>query len=370
MNVESTENLSEIGDEQELLQYLNKDEDDNKGAPVVENKNVDDSSQKSESEKIVGDDVLPVATNAIFTKAQDNVNAVNDDEKKDDDDTDTDDDKTSQEFGNIVEYLNTTHELGLKIDELPEDLTREQEAEVVAELFNKVATGASKQVEEYKEIATLLEDEEVAAFIQAKKQGVTLRDFIDAVKDTPTNMSDEEIIKSNIHAQYPSVTDDELNDLVEDYKTKGILTKMAETARTRMTEVEAQTKENDIKQEQQDYHKNVNEIGEMLEGTTEVYGVPLTNEIKKNVFIAATQRDNDSGLTYLDKALQSNEGVLLATLGLLHMQDLMKANASINTNVRSKKLVEKLFDNPTDLQSNSTDDSNNSKFNSNIANSF
>ena len=62
MNVESTENLSEIGDEQELLQYLNKDEDDNKGAPVVENKNVDDSSQKSESEKIVGDDALPVAT--------------------------------------------------------------------------------------------------------------------------------------------------------------------------------------------------------------------------------------------------------------------------------------------------------------------
>jgi hypothetical protein len=182
-------------------------------------------------------------------------------------------------------------------------------------------------------------------------------------------MSDEEIVKLDIKSQYPNMTDEEVDDLINERKDKGVLNKMAESAREKLTQAEQQRTEYEQQMAQKQYEQDVNAVGQILQNTNTVYGVPLTEDIKKDVFVAATQRD-DEGLTYLDRALQSNEGVILATLGLLHMEDLMKANASVNTNRRSKKLVEKLFENPQDLQSNSSDNLDTPKFDPSAANSF
>ena len=111
------------------------------------------------------------------------------------------------------------------------------------------------------------------------------------------------------------------------------------------------------------------EFGKLVKGAGKVYNVPLTDQIKNDVFVAVTKRDQD-GATYLDKALQTDEGLFLAALGVLHMESLMKAHASINTNRTNKKLVDRLFDKASDLQSDSQDDSKQEGFNAELADRF
>ena len=353
---QTTDGLGEITNEQELMNYLN--EDDNVTQDDDDNKKPEDKPE----DKPLGDDLPETGIASLEGKAQE--------QPSDDDDTDDEKKQEEIEFSNIIEYIDKKHNLGLKIDQLPEDLDRAQEAEIVADLFEKVATNAERQINEFKEVAQLLEDQEVAAFLEAKRQGATLKDFLDVYSSSVKGMDDESVVKMDLKNQYPNMTDDEISELVDNYKDKGVLSKMAEASRTKIEEFERQKQEIDERQAQQEYEQSVKEVGAILQNTKEVYGVPLTEDIKKDVFIAATQRDPQTGMTYLDQALQSNEGVILATLGLLHMQDLMKANASINTNRRSKKLVEKLFEDPRDLQSNSPDNSDTPKFDPNAANAF
>jgi hypothetical protein len=279
------------------------------------------------------------------------------------------DDEYDEDYENIIDYLDDKHDLGLAIEELPENLSRQEEAEIISDLFEKVATNASKQLEEYAGIEALLNDDEVAAFIEAKRNGATLKDFIQAMDNGVDSLSDEEIISYQLQREYPNMTEDEISDLVDDYKDKGVLSKMSEAARTKIKQIQQYQEEATAYKEQQIYQQDVQDVANILNNTYELYGVPLTQEIKENVYAAATQRD-ENGMTYLDNALQTNDGVILATLGLLHLQDLMQAKASTDSNRRNKRLVEKLFENPVDLQSNSQDTSNAPVFDPRIANSF
>jgi len=273
------------------------------------------------------------------------------------------------EFSNVVDYLNTKHELGLNVGALPEDMSREQEAEIVADLFDKVAGNAQSQLNEFAQVAKILEDKEVKDFIEAKKNGKTLQDYVRSVASTPDGMTDELIISNQLKQQYADMTDDEIKELVADYKDKGMLEKMAKTVRSNIKTQEANISQQNERQAKTEYDNNVKEVGSILENTADVYGVPMTDKIKKNVFLAITQRD-DTGMTYLDKALQSNDGVIMATLGLLHMKDLMSAKTSTDTNRRNKKLVDKLFSDPMDLQSSNVQRDTKTNFDPNIANSF
>ena len=277
---------------------------------------------------------------------------------------------SSEEFANIVDYLNRQYELGLAVDQLPKDLTREQEAEIVADLFDRTAKGAQRKLSEYGEIERLLkEDAELAEFIKAKREGKNLRDFLKEYAGSTDGMDDETVIRSQLQAQYPEMTEEEISDMLTTYKDKGVLEKMAKSARNLLKEQEALEARVQENRSLQDYQKEVNNFGNLVQNTSAVYEIPLTDEMKKNVFVAATQRDEE-GLTYLDRALQSNEGVFLATLGLLHMQDLIRAKASVDTNRRNKKLVDKLFESPSDLQSSSQQEETTKGFDPNAANAF
>jgi len=343
MQVESnaTENVEEFTSENELLNYLNEGE-----TPEETVKPTETPTEELPTEEVLNPELPTIGESGLETAAE-----KQPEEEDDKSETTQADEK---EFSNIVEYLNDAQDLGLNVSELPEDLTRAQEAEVIADLFEKTVTESNKQLEEFKEVSALLEDKEVAAFLEAKRQGATLKDFVEAIKDSPTTMSDEAVMQGNLKSQYPDMTDDDIKDVIEDYKTKGILEKMAGATRERMIAQEEQRQEYESNLEKETYQKEVQGLGQLLEGTSSVYDVPLTDKMKSDVFLAATQRD-DKGMTYLDNALQSNEGV---------------ANASINTNKRNKKLVEKLFENPLDLQSNSENSQDAPKFNSNAANSF
>ena len=366
------DNTTVISSEEELLKYLGDESNANAADKEDNAGNENNEGEAPEDKSVLGGDLPIMGKDNLAGIAGEQMDAAGGDaeDKKEEPDGEKKEEEEA-EFSNIIDYLDKKHNLGLHTEQLPEDLDRAQEAEIVADLFEKMATNAEKQIREFQEVAELLEkDPEVAAFLEAKKQGATLRDFVEAVAQSAEGLGDEDIIKINLKNQYPNMTDEEIKDVIEGYKEKGVLPKMAESARQLLKETEANRKQYEEQKEAQEYEQSVQQLGKMLQSTTNVYGVPLDDEKKRDVFIAATQRDPETGLTYLDQALQSNEGVIMATLGVLHMQDLMKAYASVNTNKRSKRLIEKLFADPLDLQSNSPDNLEAPKFDPKAANSF
>jgi len=274
-----------------------------------------------------------------------------------------------QEFSNMVAYMDNKFDLGLNLEALPKDLSREKEAEIISELFDKVTKNTEQEINKFSEVQELLKDPEVEAFINAKRNGATLRDIMKAASTSVDTMDDASIITQKLKTEYPNMEAEEIEQLVQGYKDKGVLEKMATSAREQAHAYEQKQDELREAKEANDYKEGVQHLASMLDNTQAVYDVPLTPDMKKTVFTAATQRDK-AGMTYLDKALQSDEGVILATLGVLYMEDLMKAKASTDTNRRNKSLVEKLFENPSNLQSGEQDITNTPTFNPEVANSF
>lgn len=274
-----------------------------------------------------------------------------------------------EEFTNMVDFLNKEHDLGLNVDNLPADISREQEAEVVNDLFKRTLDGVNRKLGEYQYVEEVLKDEEVANFIKAKADGKTLKEYVTEYAQTTEGQSDKDVLKTQLSTQNSEMTAEEIEDLIKTYEDKGILDKMATSARASIKEQEETENKAKAQSDDAEYQSQVVEFGKLVKGTKSVYGIPLTDQMKNDVYIAATQRDND-GMTYMDQIVQSDEGLFLAALGVLHMQELMQAKASTSTNKAKKSLVDKLFDKASDLQSKTEDTHNEEGFNAEVANRF
>lgn len=263
----------------------------------------------------------------------------------------------AQEYPTALHYLNERFGIGMNLENLPEDINEGQVAEAIGDLMDRMTTGFNKKIEEQATVNEILKDKEVADFIEAKKDGKTLRDYAMAYATTAEGMDDEVLIRKDLKVQYPGMGDEKIDSIISGYKEKDIVGDMANAARQRMKAndqaAEAQRqREKEIadKQDAQERARSVEELGTFLRGVNNVYGVPLTDDMRAQVFVAATQLDED-GDTYLDKALQSNEGLVLATLGILHLKQLIGGKRSIEGNKTVKKIIDNLFDDPANLQS-------------------
>ncbi len=282
-----------------------------------------------------------------------------------------------KQYGNLVEYINDKHNLGLNIAELPKDLTKEQEAEVLSKVYEQIIDEARGAVGYYENIAKLLdEDEDVRFFLEAKAKGKSLRDIAADYSATIEGMSSDQLVLEDFKSRYPNLKEDVLNKLVEGAKKSGEFEVIAESIReTRKKEAELSaqqeavraTKQREI--EEQQYAQSVQAFQQKLSGIKNVYGVPLDDQMRGEIFAAATQRDRE-GRTYLDRALQSDEGVMLATLGLLHLEKLVSAKASVKANKRNKSFIEKVFDSPDRLQSGSNSGGGEEEFDIQAVNRF
>jgi soluble cytochrome b562 len=274
-----------------------------------------------------------------------------------------------EEFTNMVDYLNKEHELGLNVNNLPSDLSREQEAEIVSNLFQRTLDGVNRQLAQYQEVQKVLDDEEVKNFIAAKSEGKSLREYVKEFSQTTEGQSDEIAVRNQLTTQYPNMTKEEIEDMIDVYKDKGTLEKMATAAREAQTKAEQAEQEREAQRAEQEYAQGIQEFGKLVKSAGKVYGIPLTDEVKNDVFAAVTQRD-ENGETYMDKILNTDQGLFLAALGTLHMETLMKARSSTDSNRSNKKLVDRLFDKASDLQSSSNDDEKQEGFNAELADRF
>ena len=280
-----------------------------------------------------------------------------------------------KEYGNLVEFINDRYDLKLNVDALPKDMSREDEANLVGELYDKVVDGANMKVNEFRDIQETLKDKEVADFIAAKRDGKTLKDFVTEYAGSTAGKSDEETVKDSFKSTAPSMSDEDINEVVQSLKEKGKLETMATEARNKVIADEelkrAEQEKTDKAQAEQDDKDRLAEVQgytDYVGKIANVNGVPLDSKMRKELIVAATQPDKD-GLTYLERALQSDLGVVRATIGLLHLEKLMNATNATSKNRVRNDLMEKLIADPKELQSGSPVETT-EEFNADIANSF
>ena len=368
------EGIGEINSEQELLSYLTPEEkpedkppvekpEDKPPAPPVAKEEDDDIDPESGLPKSV---IAAAAGEKPVEKPPVDPNAPP---------VDPNALPSEKEFNNLVEFINDRYDLKLNIETLPKDMSREEEANLVGELYDKVVDGANMKVNEFRDIQETLKDKEVADFIAAKRDGKTLKDFVVEYAGSTAGKSDEETVKDSLKSTAPKMSDEDISEVVQSLKEKGKLEAMAIEVRNKNVADEelkkADKEKTDKAQSEQDEKDRLTEVQDYTDYVgkiANIHGVPLDSKMKKELIVAATQPDKD-GLTYLERALQSDLGVVRATIGLLHLEKLMDATNTTSTNRVRNDLMEKLIADPKELQSSSPVETT-EEFNADIANSF
>lgn len=264
-----------------------------------------------------------------------------------------------EEFTNMVDYLDKEFDLGLNIKELPAEMTREQEAETIAGLFRRMGDGFHAQLNEFSSLAAQLKDPEVALFLQAKREGKTLKDIAVQYNTAPASAPDDIVVSRHIKAMYPTMTDAEIQEEVKELREKNRLDKRAAAAREFFKAQDAaevtrkeEERQKEAEKAEQEYAESVNTFGRFLQSTNKVYDVTITPEMKKRVFAAVTHRDAE-GITEHDRVLQSEAGTFLSALGIYYMKELLRNRVSEKANKGKKSFVDRLTADPSKLQSGS-----------------
>lgn len=263
------------------------------------------------------------------------------------------DDIKNKNYGNVIAFLNDKHKLDLNLENLPKELTREDEAEIVSDLFEKVVKGADEKLRQYEEMQTLLEDEEVVLLLKAKSEGKGLKDLYTGFSTSTEGMTNEQMIFDDLKKKYPKLPEASINNMVATMKEKGQFDEFATAAREQRKEDDTKSaqqrlQEETVRAERQRIEQKAEDTA--FEGLVAKVGkindIAFTDEMKAEVLSFTLQRDAQ-GLSRLDHALQSDVGVLRATLGIVLMEKLMGAKASIKVNKENKKLVDRLFEKPS-----------------------
>lgn len=286
-----------------------------------------------------------------------------------------DGEEQEEEYTNMVDYLNREFDLGLAVDALPKDMTQEQQAEAVGEIFRRINDGVRGQLGEYQAIDNLLKDKEVAMFLQAKREGKTLKDIATQYSASPAAAPDDVIVSRHLKVMFPTLTDAEIQEQVADHRTKNRLDKMATAARDYFKAEDAKEAERVTKlkaeaelQEEQQFTESVQSFGRFLQSTNQVYNIPITPEMKKKMFAFVTARDSE-GITQHDRALQSEAGTFMSAFAHLFLGPTLKGRATTRSNKANKSVLDRLFESPEGLQSGS-EAKEQGEFNPALANQF
>lgn len=260
--------------------------------------------------------------------------------------TTTDED---EQYDNVIQFLDKKHGLGLNLAELPANMTREDEAELVSNLFERVVNNANAHLRQFEHIAALLEDDEVVALLQAKSEGKGLKDLFATYSTSLDGMSDEQLVFDDLKKKYPKLSETALNNMIAAQKEKGQFAEIATAIREQRKEDEAKSAAQRAKQEeeeaarrQQEYQQEVQQFTDLVNKVQKINGVAFTEDMKSEVLNFALKR-NEEGLTQLDVALQSDVGILRASLGIILLERLMGAQASVLKNQGKKSVFEKLM---------------------------
>lgn len=264
-------------------------------------------------------------------------------------------DKKPSDYPSMVHFLNEKHGLQLNLD--GEEFTPERQAEVMDEVLTRMTQGVNSHLEEYQYIETLMTDPEIQAVLKAKSEGKGLKDLFTQFAGTPITLGDDDLAIKDFKVKYPKATEEHVRGMVDSLKKNGQFDTFVKGLREQLTEEqsfsEAKTREDAEKQTKLQAEQERQEVAEYtsyVSALRDVHGVPVTPDMKKAVVEMATKRDA-KGNTYMDLALQSNEGLTLAALGIAFMRDMIANSASLHGNRKNAKFMDKVFKTPDKLQS-------------------
>jgi len=260
------------------------------------------------------------------------------------------------EYPSVLHYLDEKFQFGLNLQDVNE-LTKEQEAEALEGILERMTEGVNSKLAEYSEIEQMLQDPEIQEVLRAKMEGKSLADMYNGFAASPDWMDDDTLAMTDFKNRFPKSSDETVKSMVDSLKQTGQFENFVKSLREQLAEEQSLYQQQMEQQEQQEAEEQaireqqeIQRYTEYLSNIDNVYGVPLNQEMKEAVFEITTVRDNE-GMTALDHALQSDEGVILAALGVAFMKDLIQNSASINKNRARSRVMDKIFDSPEKLQS-------------------
>jgi hypothetical protein len=260
------------------------------------------------------------------------------------------------EYPTLLHYLDEKFQFGLNLQAVNE-LSKEQEAEALEGILERMTEGVNSKLDEYSEIEQMLQDPEIQEVLRAKMEGMSLVDMYNGFAASPDWMDDDTLAITDFRNRFPKSNDETIQSMVDSLKQTGQFENFVKSLREQLVEEQSLYQQQMEQQAQQEAEQQAIREQEEIQRYTEylgnidnVYGVPLNQEMKEAVFEITTVRDNQ-GMTALDHALQSDEGVILAALGVAFMKDLIQNSASINKNRARSRVMDKIFDTPEKLQS-------------------
>lgn len=288
-----------------------------------------------------------------------NINPEENDERDKEDETEDEGKETV--YPTTIHYLNEVHGLNLNVAEL-EGISKEEEYQVVSDLFETIIENAEAKIEEYSQVAQLLEDPEVVEFLQFKANGGSLLQLKTGQLADYSSISDEDIAFNMFKKANPKLEDDEVLDMIQTYKNTGKLKSFADKGREvlrdeKIQELEAREQQKRLEEkralekEREIYEQELSKYATLVKNTPDIAGVPLTPKMKELLVQAVAQVDRN-GDSWLEKQLETPEGTLRAALGIMFLEQLVSASKTIAVSKENKALTQRLFTNPSQLQSN------------------
>jgi hypothetical protein len=288
-----------------------------------------------------------------------NPNAIGNAVDSDADDSqegETNQEEAPVEYPTLLHYLDEKFEFGLNLDGVNQ-LTKEQEAEALEGIIERMTEGVNAKLSEYQQFEAYLQDPEIQEVLRAKQEGKSLKDLYNGFASSPDGMDDNDLAVSDFKKRFPKSPEQAIQSMVDSLKQNGQFEPFVKSLREQLAEEqsleqqqEAEAAKREEEQQAVRYQEEVQRYQNYLSGINQVYGVPLNREMKEAVFQITTIRDKD-GMTALDYALQSDEGTVLAALGVAFMKDMIQNSASIQKNRARSRVMDKIFDNPEKLQS-------------------
>lgn len=311
-SVESSLDLN-VGDSDEI----NLDDFFEEKAPQAGAPNLTDDGE------IILDDSIDTGDDGDDNDDQgdDDQNNNNDDQDENDGD-DTKPEEGAYKPGNLISELNDEYELGLNLENLPEDLDEKGELKVVAQILEREKSKNKAQIEAMSSYDQLIQsDAETQQYLKDRAAGMTMKDMIAKYGGSASySNEDAQVVKSLKDTL--GLDDTQAASAIEQMKEAGTYDARKKQIVDHNIKVEqalADKAEQDRVQatidEQKAWDSEVKAVKKALD-ETEGYGeFKFDNKIRKNLLKHVTFIDKE-GLTQLDRDVQSTEGSIKAAFAL------------------------------------------------------
>lgn len=362
----ATMNVPLINSEAELNKMITGADPTLEGDENQEGADEDDSEQDHPAgKKKVEKKVEQKATKKVKQEGAFGVDDSNDDTDESDESDENEDNQDQEEFDEekeyptSIHYLNAKFGLNMNVKAVPANLTRAQEAETIAEMFDAVRNSARQEAESFKPILELLKDEEVATVLRAKREGKTLKDVFEAYTQSTEGMTDDQLVENDVRLRYPGAKPEFVKKFVDGMKATNEFETFVKDLRTQRKGEETSKAQLQLEQAKKLERENAalaveeeKNYTRFVQDIKHVYGIPVTPKMKQDMVKAATRRDN-KGMTAIDYALQSDKGIALMALAITNLDTIIKSKKSVLKAQGKNSLFQTLIGDPKELQSSS-----------------